>query len=46
MHARFESCMKTLWQLELGGQGGGVKLSKKVHFQLEHNTTHLYILSR
>jgi hypothetical protein len=41
MHTRFEGCMNTLWQLKRGG----VKLSKKVNFQLEDNTTFCHILS-
>jgi hypothetical protein len=41
MHARFEGFMKMLWQLEQGG----VKLSNKVNFQLDHDTSLLHILS-
>jgi hypothetical protein len=38
MHARFESCMKTLWQLELGGGGRGQMIKKgKFPTTTQHN---------
>jgi hypothetical protein len=40
MHVRFESCMKTLWQLEWEG-GGGCQIIKKGKFptRTQHNTS-------